>query len=59
MLNPNIGELIGEYDNRYELVLDVAKRARKIADINQTDLDPKSERSVTLAIDQLASEKAE
>lgn len=59
MLNPNIGELIKDYDNRYELVLDVAKRARKISDLNQTDLDPKSERSVTLAIDQLASEKAE
>ena len=58
MLNPNIGELIKDYDNRYELVLDVAKRARKISDLNQTDLDPKSERSVTLAIDQLASEKA-
>lgn len=59
MLNPNIGELIKEYDNRYELVLDVAKRARKISDLNQTDLDPKSERSVTLAIDQLAAEKSE
>lgn len=58
MLNPNIGELIKEYDNRYELVLDVAKRARKISDLNQTDLDPKSERSVTLAIDQLAAEKS-
>ena len=28
MLNPNIGKLIKNYDNRYRLVIDVAHNAR-------------------------------
>ena len=28
MLNPAIGKLINTYENRYDLVIDVAKRAR-------------------------------
>ena len=31
MLNPNIGKLIGEYSNRYRLVIDVAHTARDIS----------------------------
>ena len=31
MLNPNIGKLIGEYPNRYRLVIDVAHTARDIS----------------------------
>ena len=32
MLNPAIGKLINNYKNRYELVLDIAKRERKISE---------------------------
>ena len=31
MLNPSIGKLINEYENRYDLVIDVARRARQIS----------------------------
>ena len=31
MLNPAIGKLINTYENRYDLVIDVAKRARMIS----------------------------
>ena len=31
MLNPNIGKLIQNSDNRYRLVIDVAYNARKIS----------------------------
>ena len=31
MLNPNIGKLIGGYENRYRLVIDVAHTARDIS----------------------------
>lgn len=56
MLNPAIGKLIKEYDNRYKLVLDVAKEARVIADINENDIDKNLEKSVTLAINKIAED---
>lgn len=54
MLNPAIGKLIKEYDNRYQLVLDVAKEAREIAVQNEDDNDKNVEKSVTLAINKIA-----
>ncbi len=56
MLNPAIGKLIKEYDNRYKLVLDVAKEAREIAVQNENDNDKNVEKSVTLAINKIAEE---
>lgn len=56
MLNPAIGKLIKEYDNRYKLVLDVAKEARVIADLNENDIDKNLEKSVTLAINKIAED---
>ena len=46
MLNPNIGKLIKNYDNRYRLVIDVAHNAREIA----------QEMEVSIAIDKMAAE---
>lgn len=57
MLNPAIGKLIKEYDNRYKLVLDVAKEAREIAIQNENDNDKNVEKSVTLAINKIAEDK--
>lgn len=57
MLNPAIGKLIKEYDNRYKLVLDVAKEARDIAVQNEDDNDKNVEKSVTLAINKIAEDK--
>lgn len=56
MLNPAIGKLIKNYENRYELVLDVARVARKIAEENENETDKNVEKSVSLAIDKLAEE---
>lgn len=56
MLNPAIGKLIKYYENRYELVLDVAREARKIAVENENETDKNVEKSVSLAIDKLAEE---
>ena len=55
MLNPNIGKLIENYDNRYRLVIDVAHTAREIsaeAEKNDTTV----QKPVSSAIDKLASE---
>ena len=57
MLNPAIGKLINNYKNRYELVLDIAKRARKISEKAEKDQEIIIEKPVTLAMNQLAKEK--
>lgn len=54
MLNPAIGKLIGAYDNRYQLVLDVAKRARHIAEQAEEKQEIIIEKPVSLAIDQIS-----
>ena len=56
MLNPAIGELIENYDNRYELVLDVADCARDISKQAEVDGEILIEKTVSLAINKLASE---
>lgn len=55
MLNPAIGELIENYDNRYELVLDVADCARDISKQAEEDGEILIEKTVSLAINKLAS----
>ncbi|MBQ6819195.1 MAG: DNA-directed RNA polymerase subunit omega [Clostridia bacterium] len=57
MLNPSIGKLINEYENRYDLVIDVARRARKISNRAENDNEILTEKPVTLALDELAEEK--
>jgi DNA-directed RNA polymerase omega subunit len=56
MLNPNIGKLIQESENRYRLVLDVAKTAREISAENEANGEISTEKPVSVAIDKLASE---
>ena len=57
MLNPNIGKLIKAVDNRYELVLDIAKEARAIAETDEVESGQVTEKPITLAINKLAKEK--
>lgn len=56
MLNPNIGKLIRNYDNRYRLVLDVAHTAREISGKAIENGEITVEKPVSVAIDKLASE---
>jgi DNA-directed RNA polymerase omega subunit len=53
MLNPAIGELIKVYESRYQLVLDISKRARTIAEDAESEGRIILEKPVSLAIDQL------
>lgn len=57
MLNPAIGKLINTYESRYDLVLDVSKKARKIANRAERDNEILTEKTVTLALEELAAEK--
>ena len=56
MLNPNIGKLIQNSDNRYRLVIDVAYTARNISAKAEADGEIIVEKPVSIAIDKLASE---
>jgi len=57
MLDPAIGKLIENYENRYRLVVDVAKEARDIAKKAEERGEIIIEKTVSLAIDKLAKEK--
>lgn len=56
MLNPAIGKLIENKDNRYKLVLEVAKEAREISETAQQNGEIIVEKTVSLAINKLASD---
>lgn len=56
MLNPNIGKLIQNCDNRYRLVLDVAHTAREISGKAIENGEISVEKPVSVAIDKLANE---
>ncbi len=57
MLNPAIGKLIDTYENRYDLVIDVAKRARKISNYAEEQDEILTVKPVTLALNELSEEK--
>ena len=56
MLNPNIGKLIQNYNNRYRLVIDIAHTARTISAQSEENGEVTIEKPVSAAIDKLASE---
>lgn len=56
MLNPNIGKLIQNYNNRYRLVIDVAHTAREVSQESEENGEITVEKPVSVAIDKLASE---
>ena len=56
MLNPNIGKLIQNCDNRYRLVLDIAHTAREISGKAIENGEISVEKPVSVAIDKLANE---
>lgn len=57
MLNPGIGKLIENYENRYRLVIDVAKTARQVSESAQERGEIIIQKPVSLAIDKLTEDK--
>lgn len=57
MLNPAIGKLIENYDNRYRLVTEIAKCARQVSSEAEKREEILIEKPVSIAINKLASEK--
>ncbi len=56
MLNPAIGKLINNCDNRYKLVNQIAKKARAIADEAEQKNEIIIEKPVTIAINEMAED---
>ena len=54
MLNPAIGKLINNCDNRYKLVNEIAKSSRNLADEAENKGEIIVEKPVTIAINEMA-----
>ena len=59
IVKPGVGELLEKANNRYELVIATAKRARQISNGDEPRTDVKEESSVTLAANEIAEGKIE
>ena len=57
MVKPTVKELLTKVDNRFELVVVTAKRARQIADGSEILTNVREESPVTLAANEIAEGK--
>ena len=57
MVKPTVAELLKKANNRYELVIATARRARQIAAGDKPKTDVKEESPVTLAANEIAEGK--
>ncbi|MCI8620954.1 MAG: DNA-directed RNA polymerase subunit omega [Clostridia bacterium] len=57
MVNPTVRELLGKVQNRYELVIATAKRARQLAGGDEALTNKKEASVVTLAATEIAEGK--
>ncbi|WP_040211633.1 DNA-directed RNA polymerase subunit omega [Clostridium polynesiense] len=53
MINPSIVDLLDKVDNRYSLVIVTSKRARQIIDGEDKLADIKSNKALTIAINEV------
>ena len=56
IVKPTVNELLEKADNRYELVIATARRARQIAAGAEAKTDVKEESPVTLAANEIAED---
>lgn len=57
MINPSLDVLVEKVDSKYTLVVLVAKRAREIMDGQQPLAESKSNKPVTIALEEVAQGK--
>ncbi len=57
IVKPTVGELLKKANNRYELVIATARRARQISAGDEAKTKAKGESSVTLAANEIAEGK--
>lgn len=59
MINPPLSEVMKKVDNRYTLVVEVAKRARQLVDGAEPLVDIESTNPVTTAIYEVLDDKVQ
>ncbi len=59
MVKPTVKELLTKVDNRYELVIATAKRARQISSGEELLIDTDEESPVTIAANEIAEGKVQ
>lgn len=57
MVQPSVTDLLKKVNNRYELVVITAKRARQLSKGEKPLIDKKEESNVTLAADEISEGK--
>lgn len=57
MIHPSLDVLVKKVDSKYTLVVLAAKRAREILDGNQPAVESKSNKQVTIALEEVANNK--
>ncbi|MDD4600239.1 DNA-directed RNA polymerase subunit omega [bioreactor metagenome] len=57
MIHPSLDLLVKKVDSKYTLVVLAAKRAREILDGSTPMVESKSNKQVTIALEEIASEK--
>jgi DNA-directed RNA polymerase subunit omega len=57
MIRPSLDVLVTKVDSKYTLVVLAAKRAREILDGNQPLVECKSNKQVTVALQEVANDK--
>ncbi|QDR80682.1 DNA-directed RNA polymerase subunit omega [Sporomusa termitida] len=57
MINPSLDALVAKVDSKYTLVVLAAKRAREIMDGKPSSAESKSNKPVTMALEEIAQRK--
>lgn len=57
MINPGLGSLLKKVDSRYTLVVETAKRARQLVGGANKLVDCKSNKDVTIAVNEINEDK--
>lgn len=57
MIHPSLDVLVKKVDSKYTLVVLAAKRAREILDGNDPLVESKSNKQVTIALEEVANDK--
>lgn len=57
MIHPSLDVLVTKVDSKYTLVVLAAKRAREIMDGSVTMVESKSNKQVTIALEEVAQDK--
>ena len=59
MLEPSIDKLVEKVDSKYSLVVVAAKRARQLLDGEKPRIDPRSNKYVGIALEEIAADAME